>query len=61
MSKGTASMGKRSGKKSHIYCRRCGKHTYHVRKKECASCGFGVTPRMRKYSWQTDRAGKKVT
>ena len=25
MSKGTASMGRKSGKKSHIMCRRCGK------------------------------------
>ncbi|HLC98423.1 MAG TPA: 50S ribosomal protein L37e, partial [Candidatus Nanoarchaeia archaeon] len=29
MTKGTPSMGKKSGKKTHIFCRRCGKHTYH--------------------------------
>jgi len=40
MSKGTPSMGKKN-KKTHIRCRRCGKNTYHVRKKVCASCGFG--------------------
>lgn len=55
MSKGTASMGKRSSKKTHIYCRRCGKHTYHVRKKKCSSCGYGLTSRIRKYTWQTKR------
>ena len=40
MSKGTPSMGKKN-KKTHIRCRRCGRNTYHIRKKVCASCGFG--------------------
>jgi large subunit ribosomal protein L37e len=52
MSKGTASMGKKSGKKNMIHCRRCGKRTYNIRKKRCASCGYGKSSRMRKYSWQ---------
>ncbi|MBS3101993.1 50S ribosomal protein L37e [Candidatus Woesearchaeota archaeon] len=52
MSKGTASMGKKSGKKNMIHCRRCGKRTYHIRKKKCASCGFGKSARLRKYNWQ---------
>lgn len=52
MSKGTASKGKHSGKKTHIYCRRCGGHSYHKRHKICAKCGFGKTPRQRSYSWQ---------
>jgi large subunit ribosomal protein L37e len=60
MTKGTSSMGKRSGKKTHIYCRRCGRHTFHKRKKVCSSCGYGKTARLRKYKWQTKRAGKKV-
>jgi large subunit ribosomal protein L37e len=46
--KGTASMGKRSDKKTHIYCRRCGKHTFHVRKKRCSACGYGKTAQMRR-------------
>ncbi|MBK30498.1 MAG: 50S ribosomal protein L37e [Euryarchaeota archaeon] len=50
MSKGTPSMGKRQ-KSTHIRCRRCGRHAYHKRKKFCASCGFGKTARMRKFSW----------
>lgn len=53
-------MGKRSGKKTHIACRRCGKHTYHIRKKKCSSCGYGLTARTRKYTWNTRRAGTKV-
>ncbi len=59
MTKGTSSFGKRSGKKTHVYCRRCGRHTYHKRKKKCASCGYGVSTKKRSYSWQTKRAGKK--
>ena len=51
MSKGTASMGKRSGKKVHIMCRRCGKRTYHVTKKTCSSCGYGNSSKLRTYKW----------
>lgn len=52
MTKGTPSFGKRMGKTVHIRCRRCGRRTYHVRKKKCSFCGFGHSARMRKYSWQ---------
>ncbi|MBI4140615.1 50S ribosomal protein L37e [Candidatus Woesearchaeota archaeon] len=52
MAKGTASMGKRSKGKSHIICRRCGRHSYHAQKGVCASCGYGKTARKREYSWQ---------
>jgi len=52
MSKGTPSMGRKSGKKNMIHCRRCGKRTYHISKKKCASCGYGASARMRKYKWQ---------
>ena len=51
MTKGTPSMGRKSGKKTHIICRRCGGHSYHVRKKKCASCGYGATSTTRKYTW----------
>ena len=51
MSKGTASMGKHSGKKTHIRCRRCGGRSYHVTKKRCSSCGFGASKTLRKYKW----------
>jgi len=52
MTKGTPSMGRKSGKKTHIRCRRCGKRTYHIRKKRCSSCGYGASSKLRKYSWQ---------
>lgn len=50
MSKGTPSFGKRN-KKTHIRCRRCGNHSFHVRKKTCASCGFGASAKRRGYNW----------
>ena len=50
MSKGTAAQGKRQ-KQTHLICRKCGKHAYHMRKKRCSSCGFGASSKNRKYSW----------
>lgn len=49
MSKGTPS--KSGGKKTHIRCRRCGRHAYHARRKVCAACGFGRSKRLRTYNW----------
>ncbi|MCD6164393.1 MAG: 50S ribosomal protein L37e [Candidatus Odinarchaeota archaeon] len=57
MGKGTPSMGKRN-KKVHIRCRRCGRRSYHVRKKYCAACGFGRSKRIRNYSWQNKKVNK---
>jgi len=51
MTKGTAAHGKQNKQKTHITCRRCGKHTYHKTKKTCASCGFGGSPRLRHYTF----------
>lgn len=51
MSKGTPSMGRRQ-KTLHLRCRRCGKATYHKKKKVCSSCGFGKSAKIRRYSWQ---------
>ncbi|MBI5253169.1 MAG: 50S ribosomal protein L37e [Euryarchaeota archaeon] len=54
MSKGTASMGKRN-KRLHIRCRRCGKNSFHVSKRYCASCGFGRTKKLRSYAWRNKK------
>lgn len=54
--KGTPSMGKRSKGKTHIRCRRCGRHSYNVAKGYCAACGFGRSKRLRRYS----RSSRKV-
>ncbi|MFB0560689.1 MAG: 50S ribosomal protein L37e [Candidatus Lokiarchaeia archaeon] len=56
MTKGTPSMGKRN-KKTHIRCRRCGKHSYHIRKKFCAACSYGKSKRIRRYNWQNKKVG----
>jgi large subunit ribosomal protein L37e len=53
MSKGTPS--KSGGKKSHIMCRRCGKHSFHAQKKVCAACGFGKTSKIRQYNWAKNK------
>ena len=45
-------MGKKSGGKNFIRCRRCGKPAYHIRKKKCSSCGFGKSAKLRSYNWQ---------
>ncbi|PSG97146.1 50S ribosomal protein L37e [Thermoplasmatales archaeon SW_10_69_26] len=50
MSKGTPSSGQEN-KKTHVRCRRCGNHSFHTRKKRCASCGFGDSAKQRDYNW----------
>jgi large subunit ribosomal protein L37e len=55
MVKGTPSFGKRN-KRTHILCRRCGSKSYHVRTKECSSCGYGKSSKLRKLAWQWKRA-----
>ncbi|MCM2325019.1 MAG: 50S ribosomal protein L37e [Candidatus Woesearchaeota archaeon] len=47
----TGPMGKKSGKKTHIRCRRCGNATYHRRHNKCSSCGYGKSAKMRSYAW----------
>jgi len=50
MVKGTPSMGKKIGTK-HVRCRRCGRRSYHISKKVCASCGYGESAKWRSYNW----------
>ena len=53
MTKGTYSMGKKSGKRTQVIrCRRCGKKTYHKSHKTCSSCGYGKSKKLRSYAWQ---------
>ena len=56
MVKGTPSMGKKSGKKNMIYCRRCGKRCYTLGNKACSSCGYGKSKKLRSYAWK--KSGK---
>ncbi len=50
MSKGTPSFGKHQGI-THIRCRRCGRHSYHMNKMKCSACGF-PRPKIRKEAWR---------
>jgi large subunit ribosomal protein L37e len=52
-------MGKRQGKTVHIRCRRCGRRSYHVRQKKCSACGYGESPKMQHYSWQTKKLNRE--
>ncbi|MBD3312360.1 50S ribosomal protein L37e [archaeon] len=51
MTKGGPSQGKKSRGKTHIVCRRCGKHSYHASHGVCASCGYGKKKKYRKPGW----------
>lgn len=53
MGKGTPSFGRHNKEGNHIRCRRCGRHSYHKKKKYCAACGFGRTAKLRRYNWNT--------
>ncbi len=57
--KGTPSMGKHGRSKSHIRCRRCGRHAFNVAKGYCAACGFGRSKKMRKYSWSSRKVNRR--
>mmetsp|Transcript_1217 Transcript_1217/g.2220 ORF Transcript_1217/g.2220 Transcript_1217/m.2220 type:complete len:162 (+) Transcript_1217:65-550(+) len=56
---GTPAMGKRH-KKSHGLCIRCGKRSYHLQKKKCASCGY-PSATMRKYNWSKKAKRRRTT
>ncbi len=56
--KGTPSMGKHGRSKTHIRCRRCGRHAFNVAKGYCAACGFGRSKKIRKYSWASKKVNK---
>lgn len=57
MTKGTSSMGKKSGGKNHIYCRRCGQRSRHISTGICSSCSYGKSTKLKSYKWK--RASKR--
>ena len=59
MGTGTPARGKHNKGKTHIICRRCGNHSYHIRKKVCANCGFGRSAKIRSYDWIKKKAGSQ--
>lgn len=54
MVKGTPARGKWSRSKTHIICRRCGRHAYHKSHHVCASCGYGKSAKRRTYRWRIE-------
>jgi len=59
MVKGTTSQGKHN-KKTHIRCRRCGRHSYNIRKEKCAACGYPRAKiRAEKWRWKTTSRVKR--
>jgi len=60
MTKGTFSFGKRHTK-THTLCRRCGRHSWHIQKTRCASCGAGASAKLRKYNWSEKAIRRHTT
>jgi large subunit ribosomal protein L37e len=56
--KGTPSMGKRN-KTVHVLCRRCGRRSFHQRKRRCSSCGFGLSASRYDHSWARRQKGRR--
>jgi large subunit ribosomal protein L37e len=52
MGKGTPAFGLNNKGATHKMCRRCGSRSYHRTKRECSACGYGASPKLRKYKWQ---------
>jgi len=58
MTKGTSSFGKRRNK-THTLCRRCGKSSFHIQKKVCASCGYPAA-KIRSFNWSVKAKRRKA-
>lgn len=52
-------MGKKGHAKLHIKCPRCGRNSFHKKKKKCSHCGYGKSKRIRKYKWNKKHYFKK--
>ncbi|PAV63004.1 hypothetical protein WR25_03895 [Diploscapter pachys] len=59
MTKGTQAFGKKNYK-CHALCKRCGRKSYHIQKKRCASCGF-PDAKKRKYNWAAKSIRRRTT
>ncbi|MFC2143253.1 50S ribosomal protein L37e [Candidatus Aenigmatarchaeota archaeon] len=57
MVKGTTSKG-RHNKITHIRCRRCGRHSYNMRKKTCSACGYPLS-KLKKDKWKWKTVNRK--
>ncbi len=57
--KGTTSFGGKHNK-THVLCRRCGKHSYHLQKARCAGCGYPA-PKIRSFAWGYKAIRRRTT
>jgi len=49
-------MGKKN-KVIHIRCRRCGRHSYHIRKEKCSVCGY-PRAKFRNEGWRWKKSNR---
>ncbi len=56
MSKGTPAQGKHQ-RITHIRCKRCGRHSYHMQKQKCSACGY-PRPKIRQEAWRWKKFNK---
>jgi large subunit ribosomal protein L37e len=59
MTKGTQSFGKRHTK-THTFCRRCGRSSYHIQKHTCSMCGYPAA-KKRTYQWSVKSIRRRTT
>ncbi|CAD8167293.1 unnamed protein product (macronuclear) [Paramecium tetraurelia] len=57
MARGTPAIGKRH-QKTHTFCKRCGRQTFHIQKNRCASCGYPAA-RLRLYSGWGEKVARR--
>ncbi|WP_455277111.1 hypothetical protein [[Eubacterium] cellulosolvens] len=38
--------------------KRCGRHSYSIHERRCAACGYGISSKIRRYSWQNKKTNK---
>jgi len=48
-------MGKKSGKRTTMRCRRCGGTSYHKIKHKCPGCGYGESAKLKNFSWKNKK------
>ncbi|KAH3674328.1 hypothetical protein WICMUC_003400 [Wickerhamomyces mucosus] len=56
---GTPSFGKRHNK-THTICPRCGRRSFHIQNKTCASCGY-PSAKIRSHNWALKAQRRRTT
>ena len=45
---------------THVLCRRCGNHSYHLQKSRCARCAYPA-PKIRSFNWGYKAIRRRTT